>query len=406
MATATVLAPKEDFVNPRLPMGGFLGRLGGSGGDTDGGRGGFNMLQDLAPMGISVFPTPNLSSSLAILKSRTMREEVVEHFKKSWGPQAGSWIMSVSAEAGKDDVLSLTAESRDPKLSAEVANFSLEHLQVVMARRTAARREREQQYYLSRLDQARKDYQVAQDDLIAFQEKHRTLALDPGTKSVVAAGAVAAGSVIGLELQREMKRMYVTENHPEMIALNKQIYESKRALSHQLYGDAQPLPPERPGAPPRREFFVASAKMAPLYFKMVEFYREFKTKESLYNFVAQNVVTARYNKDVMPAPVDWLDPAVPPGAPTKPNIGYNVTAAAVGGLIVGIFLALLFDYVESVRVVEKARAYSAPARRSLARPVELASETPGVGNGDGVSSPPPVSEQRAESVVRPRPIRR
>jgi len=241
------------------------------------------------------------------------------------------------------------------------------------------------------IDQARKELQEAQNNLVQFQERNRTLALTPGMRSQIDTAALTAGSMMALEIQREMKRMYLTEQHPEMIALNKQIYETKRQLSHSLYGDPQELPPESPKAPPRREFFVAAAKMTPLYFKMAEVYRDFKLKEAVYNFLVQNIETSRYVKDPPLRPIDWLDPAIPPKMHVRPNILYNALAAVIGSLVLGVFLALFLEYLERVRGAERLGMAEFRRPRLMAAP-ELA-------NGPFASdlSSGPMGDSAAES---------
>lgn len=398
VAVATVLAPKEELGGAAGAAGGLTGLLTGGGGGLgqESGRGGgaAGMLGQLGSSIMPFFnsPTPNLNTSLALLRSRTLREQVVAHFKRTWGPEVESLIGGVRLEA-KDDVIVLTADGRDPKLTAEVANFYFEQLQLMIADRQDRRREREYQFYLSRVEQARRDYKAAQQDLVAFQEQNRTLTIDAGTRSAIEAGAQAGGSVMALEIERELKRMSVTDQHPEMIALNKRIYELKRLMSHSLYGEALPLPPEKPGAPPRKEFFVAATKMTPLHFKMVEFYRDFRLKEAFYNFLSQNVESYKLNNR-MPAPVDWLDPALPPGGPSGPRVMYNVGAAGIGALVVGIMLALFLEYVERVRRERRAVAVRVSRGiRRLAPAVDVVRDAIVEENGD---VPRPITEPRLE----------
>lgn len=400
VATATVLAPREDIGGGGVAaasLSGLLMGAGRGGSAQDGGRsgGGPGMLGQLGGgmMSFFVSPTPQVNTSLAMLRSRMLREQVIAHFKRTWGPQVESLIGGVKVEA-RDDVITLTADGRDPKLTAEVANFYFEQLQQTISQRQERLREHEYAFYVSRVDQARKDYKAAQNDLIVFQEQNRTLALDASTRSSIDAGAAAGGTLMALEIHRELKRMTLTEQHPEMIALNKQIYEIKRAMSHALYGEPTPLPPEKPGAPPRKEFFVAATKMTPLYFKMVEFYRNFKLKEALYNFLVQNIETYKLNTN-MPRVVDWLDPAIPPGGPSAPNVPYNVGAAGIAALVVGIMLALFLEYVERVRRAR--RAVTVPASRGvrrLAPAVDLTREPIAEENGDVPR--PAVPEPRLE----------
>jgi tyrosine-protein kinase Etk/Wzc len=286
-----------------------------------------------------------------------MREEVVEHFKRSWGPSVVSLIAGVtSTVAQQDGILRITAESQDPKLSAELANYYLKHLEVLLARKGKRLKDLQHQFYASRLEPARQDLEEAQKTILAFQEKHRTLGLSAGTQAAVAGSAAGATSVIGLEMQRTLKRMYLTDRHPEMIALDRQIYEAKRLVSHSLWGEPGLLPPppqEGPNAPPRKEYFVAAAKLTPLQWQAVDVLRTLQIRVGVHQMIATNLELAKYQSDVPPPQIEVVDPAIPPGGPSKPNVQTYVRTAALGSLVVGIFLAFFLEYLERVRGLER-----------------------------------------------------
>ncbi|MCH6546722.1 MAG: hypothetical protein IH796_12100 [Deltaproteobacteria bacterium] len=264
--------------------------------------------------------------------------------------------METDISSSKKGIISVTVEAQDPGLSAEVANFYFENLSGLMAKRKKATATIKRDYYERQLNRTKLELKKAQDDLIRFQEKNRYIGLDPATKSAIAMGAINAGSVMALEMELNLQRKYITDQHPQMIALKQRIYEAKRLVSHQLYGDPQPLPPESPGAPPRQEFFVAKAKMTPLQFKLMEVYRELTFRQSVENSIHQNIESLKYGID-NPASIyiDWLDRAIPPGGPFRPITSYNIAAAGVGSLIIGILLALFLEYIERIRVLEQRR---------------------------------------------------
>lgn len=301
--------------------------------------------------------SPNKDTYVALLNSRTMKDEVIEHFKKTWGANVESQLGEVKINTLDKAVISVSVESRDPKLASEVANFYFEHLSALLARRVKRTGDLQLGYYDKQRERTAKDFKQAQDALIEFQEKNRYIGLDAATKGTIAAGAAQAGGVMAMEMERTLKRMYLTDQHPEMIALDRRIYESKKLLSHQLYGEPQPLPPESPGSPARKEYFVATANMTPLQFRLADVYRNLKFREAIANYVIQNIESLKYSSENPSAIyVDWLDPAIPPRAPSKPNIFSNVVAAAVAGLVIGIFISFLLEYLERQGVLGKLKA--------------------------------------------------
>lgn len=350
-SSASIIPPKETG----LGTGGQLAISLGSGGARAGE--GLGLIMD-STGGISLSaPTPTRDAYLAILKSRTMREEIQEHFRKTWGPSVASLIGKVSVSSSKEGgTMVVSVESLDPKLAAEVANFYFNNLSSFLARRAKETAKVQLAYYEQQLERTSKELKQAQGELIEFQEKHRYIGLDPATKSAIAAGAAQAGSTMALEMERNIRRMYLTESHPEMIALDRRIYEAKKLLSHQLYGEPQPLPPESPGSPPRKEFFVAAAKMTPLQFRLIDVYRNLKFREVIAAYIAQNIEALKYTGENPAAmQIDWLDRAIPPGGPFKPNISFNLMAAAIGSLIIGIFLVFFLEYIERLKALERLR---------------------------------------------------
>ncbi|MCH7914123.1 MAG: hypothetical protein IH856_13970, partial [Deltaproteobacteria bacterium] len=230
-ATAKILPPMEIGVG----IGSQVSiSLGGQGGGSKG-----SLLDSLGSFGggLSLSPsTPTRDIYLALLKSRTMRQEVISHFKKKWSPSVNSLIMETDISSSKKGIISVTVEAQDPGLSAEVANFYFENLSGLMAKRMKATATIKRDYYERQLNRTKLELKKAQDDLIRFQEKNRYIGLDPATKSAIAMGAINAGSVMALEMELNLQRKYITDQHPQMIALKQRIYEAKRLVSHQLYG--------------------------------------------------------------------------------------------------------------------------------------------------------------------------
>lgn len=351
-AVAAILAPLEVGIGQGGQLSISFGG-GGEGGRTGGGGG----ISDSAGLFSFNSSSPSKDTYVALLKSRTMRDEVIEHFKKARGANVESQIGEIKVNALDKAVMSVSVESQDPKLASEVANFYFEHLSDLLARRAKQTANLQLAYYEKQLDRTTKELKEAQNALIEFQEKNRYVALDPATRGAIASGATQAGSVMALEMERNLRRMYLTDQHPEMIALDRRIYESKKLLSHQLYGEPQALPPESPGSPARKEYFVATAKMTPLQFRLVEVYRNLKFRETISNYIIQNIETLKYSSE-NPSTiyVDWLDPAIPPASPFKPNIFNNVVAAAVAGLVIGIFISFFLEYLERLKVLGKIKA--------------------------------------------------
>ena len=359
-ARATILPPRESAPQS-LSLGAMF--MGGAGGGREGG--GFGLP------GISL-AVPSLSTNqdlfMALLRSRTMREEVLVEFVKSWGPSVGSMVDSVQPDTREKGVVGLIVEARDPKLAAELANYYFSHLDRMLERYADQATKRRESFYAAQLERAAKEVEAAEAAVLKFQSENRFLGLDTSTRREVDSVAMGRGAIMLLELQLETMRLQFTDQHPQILALKKQIDEMKRQYSSSLFGGAMDLPPESPTAKgTRKEFFVPAAKMTPVQFAFLKLYRNLKIQEAFYTASLQGLQQIKYEEGSVPG-VEVLDPAVPPSGPSRPNIRFITGSAALSALIAGILLAFILEYLTRVREQERQQApVPARSRRSVER---------------------------------------
>lgn len=358
-ATATVLAPRDD----RAASGGMAGALGallGSGG-KDGGVS-FPGIQVSVPGGGT-----GGDMFIALIMSRSMREEVISEFSKQRGPHVAQLFHSVSAAFPKErTTLSVTVEAKDPQLAADMANGYFDFLDRRLQRTAEHQARRQEVFYRAQLERAAREVDVAEDALLKFQQENRMIGtIGDGAKSGAESGGSLRGAIMSLELQREVLRMRYTEQHPQMREIDKQIAELKKQYSKNLFGQAMDLPAEGTKAP-RKEYFVSTERMTPTQFAYLKLFRSLKIQEAFYTGALQGLENMRYATEAgKPQGIEMLDPALVPGAPISPNIRFMVIAAIVAALVAGIAGALVREFIILTWVPQ--RATGAPARSARPR---------------------------------------
>lgn len=360
-AKATILAPKE---LASQSLGASFGAifLGGGGGGQGGREGG-----GLTLPGISL-DLPSLSTNqdvfVALLKSRTMREEVLAELTKSWGPSVGSMVESVKPDTTEKGIIGIGVDAHDPKLAADLANYYFSYLERMLERYADQATRRREKFYAVQLERAAKEVEVSEAAVLKFQSENRFLALDTPTKREVDTVAMVRGQILALELQLETLRLRFTDQHPQMVEVKKQIAELKQQYSKSLFGGAMDLPPESPTVKGRRqEFFVPAAKMTPVQFAFLKLYRNLKIQEAFYTVALQALQQIKYAGGFSGPGVEVLDRAIPPGGPSGSGIWRKVSIAAAAGLVVGILLSFVFEYLMRVREQERLTRSAPPARR-------------------------------------------
>ena len=340
-ATSTILAPR-DTQAPN--MANTLGMLLGGGGGKDGGGVNFPGVQVSVP-GIA----SNLDVFNTLLMSRSMREEVLGVFEKTWGPQIAQMFHGVGTSYNKErTALSVTAQATNPQLAADLANAYFDFLDKRLQRTAETQARRQEVFYKAQLERAAREVDLAEDELLKFQQRNRMVAtIDPGAKTGAETSGNLRGSIMALEMQREVMRMRFTEQHPQMREIEKQITELKKQYSKNLFGQAMDLPPEGPSAKgPRKEFFVSIERMTPTQFALLKLFRNLKIQEAFYTGALQGLENMRYaTETAKPQGIEMLDPALVPGSPIKPNVQFIMLAAGVLALVAGIMGALAREYV-------------------------------------------------------------
>jgi uncharacterized protein involved in exopolysaccharide biosynthesis len=371
-ARATVLAPKETSSHG---LSASLGALLGAGGGGERGGG----ITALLASGPSI--ATNTDMFAAILRSRTLRQEVVAELAKTHGPDVGTKILGADVNLNQKGVIGLDVESTDPQVAADTANLYFQTLDRVLERLAEQTTKRQQAFYADQLQRAAREMAFAEEAVLKFQTENHVVSLDSGgrgdsssARSAVDASAGLRGSIMAAELQREVLRMRLTDQHPQMRELDKQIAELKKQYSKNLFGAPMDLPGEGPSGQRRKEFFVSTEKMTPVQFAYLKLYRNLKIQEAFYTGALQGLEQFKYNDGTHQVRVEPLDPAVPTPIATRPRRLFTVLAAAVAGLLTAICLVYVVEYVR--RLLAEERAMRMRGRLGERRAEALESLTP------------------------------
>ncbi len=364
IATATILSPKESGPQSlSMSIGTLLSNVGSNvGGGQGGGR--FSL-----PGGGSL-GLPSVANNqdlfVALLRSRTLKKDVLVEFAKKWGPSVGGLVVSVEPTIKEKGVMGLTVEARDPQFAAEFANYHFEYLDRVLERYAEQAAVRQRAFYAKQIEHSARELAVAENEVLKFQTENRALGTPgmEGSGKGGDAGFSLRTTIMALEMQREVNRMKMTDQHPQMRELDKRIAEMKKLYSKNLFGSPMDLPPEGPGARGiRKEFFVSAEKMTPVQFSYLKLYRNLKIQEAFSMAALQGIEQLKYNEGASRPMVEMLDPATQPGKHTRPNIPYIVTAGAGAALVTGCFMALILEYLNRLRAEER-QARAVAIRRS------------------------------------------
>ena len=366
-ARATVLTPKESGQQSlSLSLGSFLGT--GSGREGSGGGMSLPALLGGSPASLST----NQDMFVVLLRSRTLREQVIASMKKKYGARVDGVLVGVLPDTKDKGAIALNVEAKNPELAAEFANEYFEELDRMLERYAEQNTKRQEASYAAQLQRAAREVEISEDALVKFQNENRMLGggVDSTTKKDVDVGASMRGQIMALELQREVMAMRYTPQHPTMREIEKQIAELKRQYSKNLFGAPMDLPGDPAGGKgARKEFFVPAEKMTPMQLNYLKLYRNLRIQEAFYTGALQGLQQIQYNNAAPQNRVEFLDRALPNPGAIRPNVRFIAAGSGLVALVVASLLALVLEFFRQRRL---ALAAATPASRRSAVAAEPA----------------------------------
>jgi len=297
---------------------------------------------------------------LAILKSRTMAQDLVERFKLKEYYKAAYIEDAIKGLQGATDIsiskegaISVKVEDKDPKLAAELANAYPIALDRLLAKLGTSDASRQRAFIADRLEKTEKALRQAEEAMRRFQENNKAIVMQDQARGAIEEAAKVKGQIVAAEAQLEFQRTFSTESNPQVVAQKRQIEELKRQLAQMQYGRGMDLPSEtrNPGEA-RKEFHVPFTKVPELGMELIRLTREVKTQETVYNLLMAQFEQAKIAEARDMPTVQLLDKAVPAERKSKPKVKLNMAIAGALSLFLAIFLAFFLEYVERIRKQE------------------------------------------------------
>ena len=240
---------------------------------------------------------------MAVLRSSTLRQ--------AWSRSSGT----AGARRRLDDTQrrhrasgerasSRSPEATDPK-PPRSWRTSTSTTSTGCSRATPTRRRRQETQYMQQLERAAP--RSAQRRKGGAQVSRPTIRLIAPTPRTRAAWRPRqpSGNDHALELQREVMRMNLTEHHPQMQEVQKQIAELKRQYSRNLFGAPWTCPR---GGRREKEFFVATEKTTPVSSRISSSSATSRSRKPLHGRAA-GIGEIKYTRPPLAAARRVLDPA-------------------------------------------------------------------------------------------------
>ena len=334
-ARTTILPPERESGS----LGLSAGLLGGLGAAFLGGGG----------MALPTFATLS-DVYAAILKSRRVAEGVVEtnNLMELFDTESMTTALEtlkshLSVTVGKEGIITLAYEDKDPVRAARVANSFVEQLNAVNQEVNVGKAKSSRVFIEERLAETKQDLKAAEENYKEFQEKHRAISLDDQVKAQISYAAQLEGELVMAEIQLGVLRKTLSNSHQEVRGQRARIEEIKKQLR---ILDQGPQGVESGDAIGMK---VPFSQAPALGLELARLTRELTVQGTVFELLTQQYEQAKIQENKDTPTVNVLDKAYPPEERVRPARAQLVALAGAISIFITILAVFFAEYLYRIK---------------------------------------------------------
>jgi uncharacterized protein involved in exopolysaccharide biosynthesis len=261
---------------------------------------------------------------LAFMKSNSVQDALIERFKLQERYETKFKVDTrialtgnTRATSGKDGLITVEIDDKDPKFAADLANAHVDELQKLLGKLAVTEAQQRRMFFEKQLGQVKDKMIAAEQALRATGVSGSALKSNP--TAAVAGVAALQAQVTAQEVKVGAMRGYLAETAPDF----KQAMNELASLRAQLAKQEK----DQPAATGQGDYVAK--------------FREFKYQETLFELFAKQFEMAKVDESREGAVIQVLDAAQPPEKKSKPK---KALIAIIATLASG-FALLLFVFI-------------------------------------------------------------
>lgn len=316
-----------------------------------------NAIQPVLPL-LGISQSDNQSEIfLQILKSRTVRERILDRFKlkERWGIQSDEKALrrlaaQTSMTNTREGMIILAFEARDPGLAADVARAYVEELDRVNREKNTSQAHFARLYIEGQLKDTEAELKEASRKLAEFRRAHKAIDLTEQLKAAIEQAAQLKGEIIAKEVQLGVLKRTMKPDNPRLRELQAEIAELQRQYRRLQFGGDAPLAQ-------RKEFYIAFSEAPEVALQLADLMREVKIKETVYELLNQQYYQAKIEEAKNTPTVQVLDEATVPEHKSRPRrLLFALTGLLIGGF--GAVFRVIWSTYRSALQRERPEEYA------------------------------------------------
>jgi len=271
---------------------------------------------------------------VGMLKSRTVadamiaRFDLVNYYEDEFAEDARKSLEDVSSfTAGKDGIITISVDDKDPELAAKMANAYVEELNKLTEVLAVTEASQKRLFFERQMVDARDRLVAAEIEARSAMERGGLASIDAQGQAMIGVTARLRGQISVKEVEIGGMRAFAAEENPRLKAAQQELLALQTELAR------------IEGASALRDTQVGGESSAGA--TILQMLRNVKYYETLYQMLAQQFELAKIEEAKDSALIQVLDTAIPPERKSKPKRALIVILAVLAAGFVAVLIAFM-----------------------------------------------------------------
>lgn len=329
-ATCTILPPQQNS-SMSATLAAQLGSLGG--------------MSALAGNALGI-KNPN-DMFVGLMKSRTVEDSIVQRYglmREYHAHYLSDARKTLEKNAtidgsGKDGMIRISIEDRNPKRAAELANGYVDQFRDLSEHLAISEASQRRLFFERQLEQAKDKLGAAEEKLKETEQQTGLIQLDSQTRALIESAASLRAQIAAKEVQIRSLQTFATAQNAQLVQAQQELQGLEAQLAR-LGGSG-------PGSD--ASLMIPRGKVTEAGLEYVRKLRDVKYYETIFDILARQYEMAKLDEAKEGALIQVVDPAIPPDRRSSPKRALIVLVAAAFGLMLAVAIALLRASFESMK---------------------------------------------------------
>ncbi|MGA9583771.1 MAG: GNVR domain-containing protein [Terracidiphilus sp.] len=302
-------------------------------------------MASLATGGLGI-KNPN-DMYVSMLKSRTVEDAMVQRFGlmqeyRSKFPSDARHTFehrTVIDGSGKDGLIHIAIQDRDPNRAAELANGYIKAFRALSEHLAITEASQRRLFFEQQLEQAKDNLAKAEEAMKVTEQKTGMIQLDSQARALIESAAALRAQIAAKEVQIQSLRTFATSENSQLIQAQGEL-DGMRTQLAKLGGSED-------GSD--TALMVPKGRVPEAGLEYIRKLRDVKYQETIFEILARQFEMAKLDEAKQGALIQVVDAAIPPDRRSFPKRALIVIGATILGLFVGVFVVLFRAGYERVK---------------------------------------------------------